>query len=592
MANITAITSKYVPQYVGGIDKEVNSLLKDYQTKQDTVLNSANELNDSFGIAASQLDATDRESFNKYTAGIKENLKKYTENDYVGNLDRKIIHDSNQFKSIYSVFQDNTKRKQKFIDDISKSGLSEDKQQKYLALANKKNGSLQYDPITQGVNNKFSPIEVIKNPDVNKMINLLDGQIPKEKGYDYMSPDGKQFSSVPRPELNYVKREYDRKIINDRTIANINNKLITDPEYNNFYQRNIELGGKKYAEEEHSKTLQSIVSGLKVGEFNSQSFKTDDMVEYGMKQSMERASKKAIERESDLVGDSILETPINFKTHNFENLADLTSEYNKAFQSGDKDKVTNLANYINKFEKKYGVTYGQDYEQLNLGITKKQRILNDAKKHLVEQATEDIKQDAMNTTSSYKSFGFNKEADNKIMDRNFQQMLGNLTSKNTLSDDKTNALYTPMDIKTNEPLSIKQMQNLKNAQFGSSILTSHGVYYTGRSNGSNKEQDSSGSTDSDFNFLLKVPNQLQVLTNLENLHNITSGQKKAYIKLQGLDDNYGNFKTIDVRGSKLMVKKLLPSDGEGTGYKVKNTSGTKTIATFEELVDLLGTLEK
>ena len=591
MANIRAITNKYVPQYVGNVNEEVGTLLKDYQTKQTTVLNAANELDDSFGIAASQLDETDRKGFEQYTKGIKDSLKGYTDEEYVGNLDRKIVHQGNQFKNIYGVFKDNTARKRKFVEDITKSGLSEDEQQRYLTLANKKNGSLQYDPINGSVANRFNPIEVIKNPDANKMLSLIEGIIPVDKGIEYVSPDLKQVSKVPRPDLGFLERSYERKIINNDTVGKISSKLTNDPEYQQYYQRQLELGGggekgKEYANAKHNQILKSITSGLQLGEKNNESIKLDDIVSHNMKK---KADVEKDAEEEKLVGKLTLGTPMNKKMFNADHIADMNSLSIEANEKGDTQRGKDIAGYTKRIEDKYGIKYGKDYEQISILGVKKLRILNDSKKHLVEQANADIQKDAMNTTTEYPHFSFSKKSSNEIMSSNFQQSMGNLTQKNTFATDKHNALYTPMDANTNEPLTIKQMSKLKNAQFMNISTTPNGLYFTGRSNGSSKEQEE-GSTDSDFTFNMKVPNEGKVLDVLVQLGEMSSGKKNAYMKLQGVDDNYGNYKQIDVRGNKVLVKKVLPSEG-GSGYIAKHSKGVEKFNTFSDLVEFLGNAE-
>ena len=302
---------------------------------------------------------------------------------------------------------------------------------------------------------------------------------------------------------------------------------------------------------------------------------------------MKKKSDVATEGEEDkLVGKLTLGTPMNRKMFDADHIADLNSLAIKEGEAGNKEKQTHIANYIKRIEDKYGIKYGKDYEQVNILGVNKLRILNDSKKHLVEQANADIQKDAMNTTAEYPHYSFSKKSSNEIMNNNFQQTMANLTEKNKVWDDKHNALFTPMDANTNQPLTIKQMSKLKNAQFMNITTTPHGVYYTGRSNGSSKEQEE-GSTDSDFTFNIKAPNEGKTLDTLVQLGEMTHGEKNAYMKLQGLDDNFGNFKQVDFKGSKLLIKKVLPSEG-GDGYVVKNSAGTRKVSSFGDLVKLIG----
>ena len=76
------------------------------------------------------------------------------------------------------------------------------------------------------------------------------------------------------------------------------------------------------------------------------------------------------------------------------------------------------------------------------------------------------------------------------------------------------------------------------------------------------------------------------------LGQINEGDKLAYIKLQGLDTNFGNYKKFKLSdGREVVVKKLLPSDEQGVGYILKDNKSTYKIDSFQDLIKTISDKE-
>lgn len=579
---IVPITNKHISTYAGTPTQELGQLYKHYQDKQDTVLNSRGELEDALDIASSTLDDEDRNLFNQVTGNIRNELSSLSEQNYVGNLDKKLINQSRKFKTMYSQFAENTARKQKFKEELAKSGKSEQEQQMYLDFAKRKSGNLQYDPITGGIRNKFIPTDIIKDPDAHALMGELDNLIPTQEGKEYINPETGERKNYPF-EGATLENNYKRKQVTPEIQKRIEARVMDLP-YQNWLRRQAEIGGKDFAEQKHKQFMSSILSGLSVNQFDNNSIDYEEVTKSVLKGQKER---KQVQKENEGIGDLLLPTPYNKKPFNAENIGDLNSLANEAQEKGDKEKANNIVKYRDNIDKKYGLQYGKDYEVINLGVGKKLRILNDNKKELIERANSDIQKDATPSTKLFKTIGFDKESDYKSLDRNLQQTLGNLSSTNWIADDKMKALYHPEDAITGEPLNKEQLTKLKNVQFAGINLTTDGVYYRGRSNSSSKEQDSSDSTKSDFNFRIKVPNQADVINSLIKSGRITPQVGNAYKVSQGLDTNFGNYKKIELPNLQpLLVKKFLPSEGK-EGYQVTKGKDTIELSTYEDLLQLL-----
>jgi len=585
---IVPVTSKHISTYAGLPTQELGQLYSHYQGKQDKVLNSKGELEDALDMASANLDDEDRNLFNSATGNLRNDLSKLSEQDYVGNLDTKLINQARKFKSMYSQFAENTARKQKFKEELAKSGKSEQEQQMYLNYARQKSGGLQYDPITGAVKNKFIPVSIVKDPDAHAIMGELDNLIPVQEGKEYINPETNERKPYPF-EGATLENNYKRKQVTPEIQKKIENRIMDLP-YQNWLKMQAELGGKEYAEQKHKEFVSSIVNGLSISQYNNNSIDYEDVTKSLLKGQKER---KQIEKENAVVGDLLLPTPYNKKSFEADNIGHINSLANEAEQKGDTERAKNIVQYRDRIDKQFGLKYGKDYEVLNMGVGKTLRILNDGKKSLIEKANLAVQQDAMSSTQLFKTFGFDKESDYKSLDRNLQQSLGNLSSANVLSDDKMKAQYHPEDASTGKPLSKEQLTKMKNVEFGGINLTTDGVYYKGRSSGSSKEQNSEDSSKSDFNFRIKVPNQIEVVNNLVKSGKIESWIAKAYIASQGLDNMFGNYKKIKVEGfPEILVKKNLPSEGLKGEYTIKTPNGNDVAVSYEDLLGKLSNLYK
>lgn len=587
-SNISPITSKYASRYVGNPNQEIATLGEYLQKRQDNVLSARDDLQSALDITRRGLDDEDGAVFNVYAKDLRDKLNKLSSEDYVGNLDNHLRNQAVEFKNTASHFVENSQRKQKFREALSTSGLSEEEQMMHLLYARKKSGNLTYNPATGRIDNKFMPVEIIKNPDTSKVIERLKNEIVPTETTLYVDPsDPKKQSKLPFDGA--LTRKVKERRIDTNKEKEIENMMLNNADYAKYIQRMKEMGGNEYAYAKHQANMASIFSGLRVGDFSNDTYEPNAIAEDVKKHIAKKNVDKEYERKEDEeIGNLVLPTPANNKLHNFERVSDIDRQAIKWQSEGNNER----ANSVNEYKKRKLAQYGlseSDYNSTNWGVGHNESYKS-GKEDRFRMLNEDLKKDANVSTTMYKTITFNKESQLGVLDRSFQHSLGNLTT-----GSKKGSSYIPEDLLTGKALNEDQMKKLNNAKFSGIVLTSNGAYYVGRSSGSDKNRDSKGdgSSDSDFNFRIKVPNQIDVLTNLVSMKKLDGKTANSMIATQGIDDNFGQSKPVKTDKGTVYVKRILPSEkkaGQGD-YEVRTRSGEKEyVDTYQDLLKLLNNI--
>ena len=574
--------TNYVSSYVGNPFSEVVNLAQARQLKQQKVIDTRDDLGEALSMASRNLDDEDRQAFAVYSNQLRDELSQISEDKYVGNLDNKLRNKAIDFQNTHSHFKENTERKQKYIEALAQSGLSEEEQAMYLNYAKAKSGTINYDPINKGIRNKFVPVNILKAPDVKGVVNSLKGEIPTEERTYYVNPENpKQVSEMPVAGWHTAKVK--QRVVGKDRVEKIGDMLLNDPDYVKYIKRTAELGGKDYAEKKHTEILKSIVSGVSVGDFSNTEIKEDESSkELRTHANKKLFDKKLEDKESEDLNGMLLPTPQNSRMHEFKDVGDIDREANTNFEKGNKEVGNNQVAYKNRLLKKYGLS-AKDYELMNYAGYHKVQVSAEKKK-LFDMVNRDLEKDSQVATTTYKSFTPNKESQLGMLDRNFEAMVGNLTT-----GSRKGSAYIPEDMLTGKPLDEDQMKKLKNVKYVSTILTSDGVFQIGRSSGSEKDRKD-GASESDFTFRLKPTNQEDILRNLVKMKKIDGKTATSLMLTQGVDNMYGEKKRIPLHNKQtLFVRRVLPSeDKQGVEYEISDLSGNKvTASNYNELLGII-----
>jgi hypothetical protein len=239
--NIRPITNKYVSQYVGTPLAELGNIYDKHQEKQDTAINSRNELLDSIESASALLHPEDREMFKQYAGNKVGELQKISREEYVGNLDTKLRNDASKFKAIYGQLKENSTRREKFDEALAGSDLGADTQQLYMQYAQKMNGKSTFDPITGSLSHKFVAPSILKDPDAHTYVAELDGLVDKVKGRYYVNPITGKTNNFQLEGYTH-KVDTENKQISPQKEVEIRDRIKGG--YRKTYDRDLELGGK------------------------------------------------------------------------------------------------------------------------------------------------------------------------------------------------------------------------------------------------------------------------------------------------------------------------------------------------------------
>ena len=470
------------------------------------------------------------------------------------------------------------------------SGLSEEEQALTLNYARRKSGDLVFNPVTGRLDNKFVPVNIIKNPDVSQVIDKLKNEIVPEETTLYVDPnDTTKKSRIPFDGA--LEEKIKQRVLTKEKVADIENMMLNNPNYKDYISRMAEIGGKEYAEAKHKSNMASIVSGLNVGNFSQSTFSLNDIdkevIKHGKIKSMDRKQEEA---DSRLVDDLVLPTSINSKLHDFETIGDLDRDIISSKEKGDNIRSSDVTAYKKRLQDKYHLS-NKDYDLYNLWLTHHESVPND-KKQLFRKMSEDIKADSQLSSTSHKTFTLSKESDLKVLDRSFKHALSNLHS-----NSKSGMGMLAEDAQTGQPLSDEQKKYLNDAEFTGIVTSSDGVYYMGRSfsNKGNREEKGDGTGKGDFTFRVKVPNQGDVISTLVKMKKLDAKTGQSLILTQGLDRNFGNKKPIRLsNGENIYVKRLLPSErpSEGGDYQISRPNGEKiNVSSYEELLKIINKLQ-
>jgi hypothetical protein len=569
--NIRPITNKYVSQYVGTPLAELGNIYDKHQEKQDTAINSRNELLDSIESASALLHPEDREMFKQYAGNKVGELQKISREEYVGNLDTKLRNDASKFKAIYGQLKENSTRREKFDEALAGSDLGADTQQLYMQYAQKMNGKSTFDPITGSLSHKFVAPSILKDPDAHTYVAELDGLVDKVKGRYYVNPITGKTNNFQLEGYTH-KVDTENKQISPQKEVEIRDRIKGG--YRKTYDRDLELGGKEYADKKQNNFENSVLSALKVGTSSSSVSELTDVAKDDIKEAHKttRESQKQKKEQTDMDALAGVESVI-YRRHDLDNIGAINSKALQLQEKGDTTNANNIIAYRDRIDKKYGLKYGVDYTSYSVAGKQGYHVINDNKKHLIELANADIQKDAMPVTQLNQNYVFTKAEEQNTLNRHLSDNLANL-STDEWGDDKMTAMYHPTDAHTGEPLTKVQMAKLKNITFSAMQLTPDGIIYSGRSNSSNKDQNENDSTDSDFKFHIKMPNQESILKGLVNSGKVEPKVAHAYQLTQGLTSNYGNSKTIKIHGKPdLIIKQFLPSDDDGKG--ISDDEGVK-----------------